>query len=243
MRQNNFYDTCGGIVDVFGGNMPGSVNRRPCREGYGCGCNGVLGDSIQNTPVLPPFSPIQSQCPTCPAGTHACRPCNMNCQCGCNSNINPRNVAFYNTTAQTIAPGNIVPFSYVTGTNTNCGAVPTPTNGSIVLDCGLYLVSYSVNGVSPAAGQTITALPEYQGASHPEYARTQIVETEGGYFNLTNTFIASITTPTTLDVRLDITAADATATPEAATDVSASLTLVKLSNPYNNSYNNNCGCR
>lgn len=150
---------------------------------------------------------------------------------------------FYNTTGATVAPGGIIPFAFVAETNASCGAVPAPTNGSIMLDSGLYLISYSVGGVSPVADQTITALPEYQGASRPEYARTQTVTDEGGYFNLSNTFIALITTPTTLDVRLDITAEDATATPTAVTDVSASLTLIKLSNPYGTTCNNNCGCR
>ncbi len=244
MRQNDIYDAYN-FVDVYNGNMVGSVNRRPCRDNmvHSCNCNGVLGDNTQNRPNQP-YPPMQSQCPTCPPGTRPCRPpfyppCNHNDR-DCDDDIE---ASFYNTTGQTVVPGGLIPFAFVTGTCPLGANTPAPTNGTIMLKRGLYLISYSVNGISPVDDQTITALPEYQGTSRTEYSRTQTVATAGEYFNLSNTFLALITSDTTLDIKLNITPVEGTAT--AVTDVSASLTLVKLSDfdDIRHHWHNNCNCR
>ncbi len=244
MRQNDYFDSCNNFVDVFNGNIAGSVNRRPCRDNQRpCGQE---NNSSQNRPMFPSFPNIQSQCPVCPPGTRPCRPMPMycpyppNCQnCDHDDNIE---AAFFNTTGATVSSGGLVPFAFVTGTGLMGRNVPT--NGTIMLDSGLYLITYSINGVSPVAGQTITAVPEYQGTSHTEYSRSDTVDTVDGYFNLNNTFLAFITSDTTLDIKLNITPAEATTTPVPVTDVSASLTLVKLRDFRRcNHGQNSCNCR
>lgn len=204
-----------------------------CDNNGNCTCsNGIGGNNTcgcTNRPACP-FPPRPSCNSCCPPGTFPCpcRPPYYNPCCGCNGNGNPQNpvgsFAFLNSSGTTLTSGSIVPLRYVLGT----GNLARNTAGGVVsLDSGAYAVSYSVNGVIPDSGVTVTITPEYGGAVHPELSRSFTSVGTDGSFEVSGIFGVTLPTDTTLSLNATVTGTEAEAT---ATGVNASMLITKVGN-------------
>ncbi len=216
-----------------------------CNTSNSCGCNagnscGCSGSGVGGSSVRPgfPFPPRPSVCSTCPPGTFPC-PCRpwynyCNGGCGCNGSVNgcanqygnndrAGTFAFLNSSGTTLATGSIIPLRYVLGTG--CLAKNT-TGGAISLDSGTYTAGYSISGVAPTAGITVTVTPEYGGMLHPEFARSFTSSAAAEAFELSGLLGVTLPSDTTLSLNVTITgdaAADTT-----ITGVNASMIINKI---------------
>lgn len=218
-----------------------------CSNGIsGCGNSGSCGCGNSNTcgcgtniPIcnLPPRPSCHG---TCPAGTFPCHPpyppfypycpCMNSGNCGCGGNGNGNfppaqsgTFAFLNSSGTTISTGSIIPLRYVLGTG---NLAKNTSGGSINLDSGIYNGIYSVSGVAPGAGTTITVTPEYGGMLHPEYSRSYTSTTAGDSFEISGLIAMNPAADTTLSLNVTIVG-DATAE-TTLTGVNASMIINKV---------------
>ncbi len=193
-----------------------------CNNNGNCNNNGTCGCS--NRPTCN-FPPRPSVCSTCPPGTFPC-PCRPPfypnyCPCGCggsnslgfpsercggsNSSGFPSErvgtFAFLNSSGTTLTTGSIVPLRYVLGTG---NLAKNTTSGALSLESGTYTASYSISGVIPESGVTITITPEYGGILHPEFARSFTSTATAQSFELSGLLGITLPTDTTLSLNLTI---------------------------------------
>lgn len=112
---------------------------------------------------------------------------------------------------------------YVLGTG---NLAKNTTGGAISLDSGTYTAAYSLSGVAPTAGITITVTPEYGGMLHPEFARSFTSGAAAESFELSGLLGVTLPADTTLSLNVTITgdaAADTT-----ITGVNASMIINKI---------------
>ena len=210
------------------GNNSGSCgcnsNNRVCGCNSGCGCNGnngVCGCNTNNNSTCgcsnrPMWNcpPRHSVCSTCPPGTFPC-PCRPSERAGA--------FAFLSSSGTTLTTGSIVPLRYVLGTG---NLAKNTTSGAVSLESGTYTAAYSVSGVAPEAGLTITVTPEYGGILHPEFARSFTSTAAAQSFELSGLLGITLPTDTTLSLNVTITG-DATAD-TTITGVNASMIINKI---------------
>ena len=199
---------------VYGTCPPGTFPC-PCRPyyPYSCGCSGDCNGSGVGG------------CNTGNCGNNSCG-CGNNNGCGCQGSSQPGAFAFLNSSGTTLTTGSIIPLRYVLGTG---NLAKNTTGGSIALECGTYSASYSVSGVTPDAGTTITITPEYGGMLHPEYARSFTSSAADQSFEISGLLGITVPSDTTLSLNVTTTG-DATAD-ATVTGANASMILTKL-----------CGC-
>lgn len=214
-----------GCVCDNNGNCSCSNGVGGCTNSNSCGCNSGF------------FPPRPAMCNTCPPGTFPC-PCRpfpwyppYNNGCGCGGGGNNENYpvaragtfAFLNSSGTTLTTGSIVPLRYVLGTG---NLAKNTSGGSISLDSGTYTASYSISGVTPDAGTTVTITPEYGGTLHPEYSRSFTSTVAGDSFELSGLLGMTLPTDTTLTLNVTTTG-DATAD-NTVTGVNASMIINKI---------------
>ena len=229
---NNSNSGAGCVCDNNGNcscnNGVGGCNTGSCGCNTGsCGCNtGSCGRHFCN------FPPRSSVCGTCPPGTFpcSCRPYG-HYSCGCNGNnsgiffpnAQSGTFAFLNTSGTTLTTGSIIPLRYVLGTG--CLAKNT-SGGSVNLDSGTYTAAYSISGVIPTAGTTVTVTPEYGGMLHPEYSRSFTSSSAEQSFELSG--LLGVTLPTDTTLSLNVTITGEAATDDTITGVNASMIINKI---------------
>ncbi len=248
-RCNNNTNTGAGCVCDNNGNCSCSNGIGGCNTGS-CGCNtntcgcnnsGVGGCNTNTCGCNRPCYPNRpSVCPICPPGTFPCPcrppffrpdwnvgPCNTcngngNNACGCNGNVDSA-FAFLNSTGSNLTTGSIVPLRYVLGT----GSLAKNTSGGTVsLDSGTYSIAYSLSGIAPEAGITVTVTPEYGGVLHPEFARSFTSSAAAQSFELSGLF--AVTLPTDTTVSLNVTFTGDVAADASITGVNASMLVKKM---------------